>query len=89
MLGIKQKREMDRVEAREQLRALEELTRIYDESQRFTAADVRRIHKVWLGPVYPWAGNYRQVNISKGEFPFATAREIPPADDRANQRPSS
>ena len=77
LLGIKQKREMDRVEAQEQLRALEELVRIYDESHCFTAADVRRIHKVWLGPVYPWAGNYRQVNISKGEFPFATAREIP------------
>ncbi len=68
---------MDRVEAREQLRALEELVRIYDASHRFTAADVRRIHKVWLGLVYPWAGNYRQVNISKGDFPFAAAREIP------------
>lgn len=68
---------MDRVEAREQLRALEEQVRIYDASHRFTATDVRRIHKVWLGPVYPWAGNYRQVNISKDDFPFAAAREIP------------
>ncbi len=77
LLGINRKRKMDRVEAREQLRALEELVRIYDASHRFTAADVRRIHKVWLEPVYPWAGNYRQVNISKDDFPFAAAREIP------------
>ena len=77
LLGIKRKRGMDQVEAREQLRALEELVRLYDESHRFTAADVRRIHKVWLGPVYPWAGNYRQVNVSKGDFFFAAAREIP------------
>lgn len=31
LLGIKKKREMDRVEAREQLRALEELTALYDQ----------------------------------------------------------
>ena len=55
----------------------EELVRIYDEAHRFTADDVRRIHKVWLEPIYLWAGNYRQVNVSKGDFPFAAAREIP------------
>lgn len=68
---------MDQLEACEQLRALEELVRIYDESHRFTAADVRKIHNIWLGPIYPWAGRYRRVNISKGDFPFAAAREIP------------
>jgi cell filamentation protein len=77
LLGIKSKREMDRVEAREQFRALEELIRIYDQDHRFTAADVRRIHKIWLGPVYAWAGQYRRVNLSKGDFPFAAANQIP------------
>lgn len=60
LLGITRKREMDHVEAREQLRALEELIGIYDERHRFTAADVRRIHKIWLGPIYVWAGEYRR-----------------------------
>jgi cell filamentation protein len=77
LLGIRRKREMDRVEAREQLRAFQELIRIYGRSHRFSAADVCRIHKIWLGKVYPWAGNYRQVNVSKGNLRFATASQIP------------
>lgn len=77
LLGITRKGAMDHVEAREQLRALEELIGLYDERHRFTAADVRRIHRLWLGPIYAWAGEYRQVNVSKGDFPFAAARQIP------------
>jgi cell filamentation protein len=76
LLGIKSKREMDQVEAEEQFRALEELIRIYSQDHRFTAADVRRIHKIWLGPIYVWAGQYRRVNLSKGDFPFAAANHI-------------
>ena len=77
LLGIKQKREMDQVEARELRRALEELIQIYDQQHRFTEADIRKIHKIWLAPIYAWAGQYRNVNLAKGEFPFAAAREVP------------
>jgi cell filamentation protein len=77
LLGIKHKREMDRAEAREQLRALNELIMIYGKSRRFTAADICRIHYVWLGNIYSWAGKYRQVNLSKGNFVFAAANQIP------------
>jgi cell filamentation protein len=76
-LGIKSKREMDQVEAQEQLRTLETLVKIFDQTHRFTAADVRKIHKMWLEPIYAWAGKYRQVNLSKGDFPFAAANQIP------------
>ena len=55
LLGIKRKREMDDVEAREQLRALRELIVVYDESHMFTAADVCKIHRTWLGSIYSWA----------------------------------
>ena len=75
--GIKTKREMDRVEEREQFRALEDLIRIYGSTHRFTADDICGIHKIWLGPIYAWAGRYRQVNLTKGDFPFAAARQIP------------
>ena len=34
------------------------------------------MHRIWLGSIYSWAGRYRQVNLSKGKFPFAPAREI-------------
>ena len=77
LLGIKRKREMGRIEAQEQLRALHELIRIYGKKHRFTAADLCRIHKVWLGNIYPWAGKYRQVNLAKENFMFAAANQIP------------
>lgn len=76
-LGIRSKREMDRVEGREQVRALEALTRFYDQDHRFSAADICRMHQIWLGPIFTWAGQYRQVNLQKGDFPFAAARQIP------------
>lgn len=77
LLGVKLKRQMNRAEGREQVRALEELTAIYDKDHRFTAADVCRMHRIWLGPIYSWAGQYRQVNLQKGNFPFAAAAQIP------------
>ena len=77
LLGIKAKREMDRAEGREYARALSETVKIYGQNHRFTADDVCRIHKIWQEPIYAWAGRYRQVNLVKGNFPFAPAREIP------------
>ena len=76
-LGIRSKREMDRAEAREQMRALEDLIAFHDKEHRFTAADICRIHQIWLGPIYSWAGQYRQVNLQKDNFHFAAARHIP------------
>lgn len=76
-LGIKSKREMDKVEKQEQIRALEELSGLFDEKYRFTAIDICKIHKVWLGNIYEWAGKYRQVNVSKGDFHFAAAAQVP------------
>lgn len=77
LLGIKSKREMDRVEVREQLRALEELSNLYDADHRFTSADIYKMHRIWLGRIYEWAGQHRRVNVSKGEFPFAAAKQVP------------
>jgi len=77
LLGIKKKRELNHVELREQLRAMDELFDSYGRDHRFTADDIRTIHQVWLGPIYAWAGKYRKVNLSKGGFPFAAADQIP------------
>lgn len=35
------------------------------------------MHRRWLGRIYEWAGEYRHVNVSKGEFPFAAAARVP------------
>jgi len=51
--------------------------RRYDEGHRFTASDIREFHRLWLGDIYAWAGEYRQVNVSKGDFPFAAAARVP------------
>lgn len=30
-------------------------------------------HRIWLAPIYSWAGKIRTVDMSKGGFPFAAA----------------
>lgn len=77
LLGIRRRREMDRLEARELLRATEELVGHYDRDHRFSAGDLCRMHKLWLGGIYEWAGRYRSVNVGKGGFMFAAATRIP------------
>lgn len=76
-LGVIRKREMDRIERRELTGTLEQLYEIYDRKHRFTVNDIKNIHKIWLGNVYEWAGEYRQVNLSKGDFSFAASAQIP------------
>jgi len=76
-LGITSPQTMDDIEARALEQSVFELIGNYDERHRFTAADICKIHKNWLGEVYNWAGTYRQVNISKGDFPFAAAALVP------------
>jgi len=76
LLGIRRKREMDRLEGVEQLRALRELVKIYSKSHRFTATDICRIHKIWLKNIYRWAGKYRRVNLTKNDFTFAVASQV-------------
>lgn len=65
------------MEGHEQVRVLEELAGLFDRDHRFTAADICRMHQLWLGRIYPWAGKYRQVNVKKDSFPFAAAAQIP------------
>lgn len=76
-LHIIRKREMDVIEAELYALVLPKLMATFTKDHRFTAADICTIHRAWLGDVYEWAGQYRQVNISKGDFSFAMARHIP------------
>lgn len=69
------------------LEAVEEvlLTR-FAAGHRFTADDVRLIHRLWLAEIYAWAGEYRNVNIAKGGFMFATAQQVPRLMDEFEAR---
>lgn len=75
--GIRGKRAMDALEATALAEATDWAIRNVTADQRFKAADICQWHKQWLGAVYEWAGEYRQVNISKGGFPFAMSAQVP------------
>ncbi len=77
LLGIKKKTEMDRIEALALKQAEEEIINTYGANHRFKTSDIFKIHKIWLGNIYPWAGKFRKVNLSKGDFNFAAAAQIP------------
>ena len=76
-LGITQLRDMQQAESEAlrlaQVRAIE--THFSD--QTFTDVDVCKLHRLWLEPIYAWAGEYRDVNLSKDGFMFADARRVP------------
>lgn len=75
-LGIQSLEEMEDVE-------LDLLIQLYDAipeevkaDQTLTIKDVEEWHRRWLGNIYPWAGQYRKVNMCKDDFQFAAATQI-------------
>lgn len=77
LLGICSVRGMAREESERLLAATERLIDETEVDQTFMADDLCRMHRLWLGDVYAWAGGYRQVNIGKGGFMFAAAPLVP------------
>jgi cell filamentation protein len=75
--GITKVREMEDAETQALIVAQQAARTTYGRNHRFTPADIRRLHRMWLGSIYPWAGNYRTVNIGKGDLQFAHAPLIP------------
>ena len=74
--GVTDPEDMDIMEANALAVAMDAILRKFDREHRFTADDICLIHKIWLGKIYQWAGQYRQVNISKGGFTFAMAAQV-------------
>lgn len=77
LLGITTKKEIDRVETELLFEITDQLLDEFDESRQFSADDILQIHRRWLGSVYEWAGTYRQVMMSKGNFMFAAPAYLP------------
>src|ERR1700686_3997266 len=77
LLGITRVGEMNLIETRARQAAMDRFVRQYDENHRFTAGDIRDMHRAWLEGIYEWAGEYRSVNMSKGAFHFAAAGQVP------------
>jgi cell filamentation protein len=76
-LGIRRKRDIALAESQALTLAQREAVEIFPHDHRFTAADVRKLHQLWLSPIYSWAGEYRSVNIARSGFQFASAWLIP------------
>lgn len=85
LAGIVDPQEMAIAETAELWRVQECLIAEISEDQPFSALDVCRFHQRWLQNLYPWAGQYRQVNIGKGGFQFAMAHAIPALMDAFEQ----
>ncbi len=67
---------MDKAETLALLQATEAMLDQVDQNHRFTAEDICAMHRQWLGAIYPWAGKYRQVMMSKDGFLFAAPKFI-------------
>jgi len=76
-LGITDPGEMDRVEASSLKKATYTLIGESDQEHQFNVTDICHFHTTWLGDIYEWAGQYRKVNVTKDDFPFAMATYIP------------
>lgn len=76
-LGIRSVRQMAQRESDALLAATQQLIDETRVDQRFSAEDIRRMHRRWLGEIYAWAGEYRSVNVSKAGFMFAAAGLVP------------
>ena len=75
-LGITSKIEMDRTEYEALLRVQENYLKKITPKTRFTAALICRMHGDWLGKIYPWAGQYRSVELQKGAFRWPPANRV-------------
>ncbi len=65
LVGVRSVRKMARKESEALLVATERLIDETRVDQRFTAADICRMHKLRLGGIFAWAGECRQVNMTR------------------------
>jgi len=76
-LGITDPTEMEDAESTALVDALDALIEAIPADYRFTTTDIQMMHRGWLGEIYPWAGEYRSVDLSKPGIDFAHAEFIP------------
>jgi cell filamentation protein len=77
LLAIRTVAEMEDAELLGYMEAERKLLHHFGPLHRFSVEDINLIHKSFLGRIYPWAGTFRSVNLTKGGFTFATAFAIP------------
>lgn len=76
LLNIKDKQLIGELEEQELIRTGELLPGLYEIDHQFNAEDICDIHALWLANIYPFAGKYRTVSMSKDGFLFAAPQYI-------------
>ena len=74
--GITTKAAMDEQEILSLVEAQEHYLDRIDTETEFTAELICQMHHDWLGEIYPWAGQYRTVEMSKGGFAWPPAHRV-------------
>lgn len=75
--GITDPADMDQLELELLDQLTESLIQEISEDRVLSVGDLCEWHRRWLGNVYGWAGQFRSVNMAKGDFQFAAAHLIP------------
>lgn len=90
-LGITDFTELAREEERiSKKKALELFEKgLLDELQAGTFQSLAQIHKYLFEDIYPFAGEIRKVNLSKGSFRFAPLMYLQPAIENIEKMPQS
>jgi cell filamentation protein len=82
VLGITVYAELQPIETIFSFKRQEELARL-GVTGKFDAAHLKSIHRYLFQDIFPWAGAFRVVNMSKGNSPFGPAIHIAAALDDA------
>ena len=76
-LGIVTEQDMIDAEEALLLQLYEHLFETDAHQESIMIETIQKWHRIWLGNVYAWAGEFRTVNMSKGGFQFAGALQLP------------
>ena len=77
LLGLKNEKEIGESEFEGFLKAEIYFTEKLSVKTKFNVKYILNLHKEALKHLYPFAGELRNVNLSKGGFPFAAAKFLP------------
>lgn len=74
-LGIRKRKEIEKVEGKAFQKIQIHFYKLFleDPPPSITENLIKEIHRHWLGETYEWAGNYRRVNLGKGDITFPPA----------------
>jgi len=77
LLGLKTEKQINESEFEGFLKAEIYFTEKLSAKTKFDVKYILGLHKMALSHLYSFAGKYRDVNMSKGGFPFAAAKFLP------------